>query len=298
MAKIKICLDAGHVGKYNRSPVVKEYYESDMNWKLHLLLKKYLEEYGFEVILTRKTQDENLNVISRGNKAKGCDLFLSIHSNACDTESVDYPVVIVPINGKGDAIGNKLAECIAKVMGTRQKGRIWERKSGNLDWYGVIRGAVAVGVPGLILEHSFHTNTRATKWLLDNGNLDALARAEAEVIAEHYGMGKSAEKPAEKPVEAKKTVEQIAKEVISGKWDSGAERKRLLTAAGYDATAVQAKVNELLGVGTKKKKSVTEIAQEVIRGDWGSGEERKKKLTEAGYNATTVQRKVNELLKK
>lgn len=32
---IKICLDAGHYGKYNRSPAVKTYYESDMNWKLH-----------------------------------------------------------------------------------------------------------------------------------------------------------------------------------------------------------------------------------------------------------------------
>ena len=35
MAK-KICLDAGHYAKYNRSPVVPEYYESVMNWKLHL----------------------------------------------------------------------------------------------------------------------------------------------------------------------------------------------------------------------------------------------------------------------
>ena len=46
MSTKRICLDAGHYGKYNRSPVVKEYYESDMNWKLHLLLKKYLEGYG------------------------------------------------------------------------------------------------------------------------------------------------------------------------------------------------------------------------------------------------------------
>lgn len=37
MSKIKICLDAGHVGsKYNQSPVVKTYYESAMVWKLHL----------------------------------------------------------------------------------------------------------------------------------------------------------------------------------------------------------------------------------------------------------------------
>ena len=40
MAKIKICIDAGHYGKYNRSPVVPEYYESDMVWKLHLMQKE------------------------------------------------------------------------------------------------------------------------------------------------------------------------------------------------------------------------------------------------------------------
>ena len=45
MSKIKICLDAGHVGsKYNQSPVVKTYYESAMNWKLHLKLKAELED--------------------------------------------------------------------------------------------------------------------------------------------------------------------------------------------------------------------------------------------------------------
>ena len=49
MAKIKICLDAGHYGKYNQSPAVSKYYESDMAWKLHLLLKKELEAYGIEV---------------------------------------------------------------------------------------------------------------------------------------------------------------------------------------------------------------------------------------------------------
>ena len=45
---------------------------------------------------------------------------------------------------------------------------------------------------------------------------------------------------------AEKTVEQLAKEVIQGKWGNGAERKKKLTAAGYDYTAVQKKVNALL----------------------------------------------------
>lgn len=46
--------------------------------------------------------------------------------------------------------------------------------------------------------------------------------------------------------EAKKTVEQIAKEVIEGKWGNGAARITALKNAGYDPAKVQDKVNELL----------------------------------------------------
>ena len=43
-----------------------------------------------------------------------------------------------------------------------------------------------------------------------------------------------------------KTVEEVAKEVISGRWGTGAERKKRLTDAGYDYSKVQARVNEIL----------------------------------------------------
>ena len=39
---IKICIDPGHYGKYNRCPSIPAYYESEVMWKLHLLQKKYL----------------------------------------------------------------------------------------------------------------------------------------------------------------------------------------------------------------------------------------------------------------
>ena len=191
MAKIKICLDAGHYGKYNQSPAVSKYYESDMAWKLHLKLKARLEEYGIEVVTTRKSQNENLGLATRGKKAKGCDLLLSIHSNAVGdkiNETVDYPIAFVPINGSADKLGKLLAECVEQTMNTKQTSRSATKKSsnGNWDYYSVINGAVSVGVPGIILEHSFHTNTKATKWLMEDSNLDKLAKAEAEVIARYF----------------------------------------------------------------------------------------------------------------
>lgn len=45
-----------------------------------------------------------------------------------------------------------------------------------------------------------------------------------------------------------KTVTDVAKEVIAGKWSTGVTRKLKLKAAGYDAAAVQKEVNRLLGI--------------------------------------------------
>lgn len=92
----------------------------------------------------------------------------------------------------------------------------------------------------------------------------------------------------------KKTITQIANEVIQGAWGTGAARKSALTKAGYNYATVQAKVNELL----TKKKSVTTIAKEVIDGKWGNGAKRKAAIVKAGYNYSEVQAKVNLLLKK
>lgn len=44
----------------------------------------------------------------------------------------------------------------------------------------------------------------------------------------------------------KKSVDTLAREVIQGKWGNGADRKNRLTAAGYNYSAVQKRVNELL----------------------------------------------------
>lgn len=229
----KVCLDAGHYGKYNRSPANKSYYESDMNWKLHLLLKKYLEQYGIEVSLTRENKDADLGVTKRGKLSKGCDLFLSIHSNATGSvvnESVDYPVVYVPLNGTGDKVGKLLGDCIADVMGTKQKGRTATRKGNNGDYYGVIRGAVSVGVPGLILEHSFHTNTRSTNWLLNDDNLDTLAKAEAKVIAEYFGID----------TEKSSVIYRVQVGAYSVKANAEAMMQKLKK-AGFDAIIVKSK---------------------------------------------------------
>lgn len=194
----KICLDAGHVGsKYNQSPVVKTYYESAMVWALHLKLKAQLEARGFQVVTTRASIDTDLGVYERGTASKGCDVFISLHSNACGTKSVDYPVVYRAYDNKNnvDTLALKLAKKVGELMGTTQAGRTATRKnSSGGEYYGVLRGARAVGTPYyMLIEHSFHTNTKATKWLSKDANLDKLAVAEADILAEFFGMESSTE---------------------------------------------------------------------------------------------------------
>lgn len=202
----KVCIDAGHYGKYNRSPVVREYYESIRMWKLHELLVAELKTYGIDVVVTRTDQTKDLDLIERGKKAKGCDLFISLHSNACDTASVDRVVAIYLVpdadtthDEKSKPIAEKLAAVVTEVMGTNDKAKVTTRlASGDRDgdgkrddnYYGVLHGADSVNVPGVILEHSFHTNKKAAEWLLIDANLEKLAVAEADCIAEWLGVSK------------------------------------------------------------------------------------------------------------
>lgn len=94
-----------------------------------------------------------------------------------------------------------------------------------------------------------------------------------------------------KPSAPSKTIEQIAKEVLAGQWGNGQDRINRLTSAGYDANAVQNKVNQMVN-----SKSIDTVAREVIQGKWGNGAERKRRLTQAGYDFNVVQNRVNALL--
>lgn len=59
-------------------------------------------------------------------------------------------------------------------------------------------------------------------------------------------LNEGASQPQNPPAQPKKTNEEIAKEVIQGKWGNGDERKKKLTAAGYDYDKVQEIVRKLM----------------------------------------------------
>ena len=220
-----VCIDAGHYAKYNRSPVVSQYYESEMNWKLHLLLKAELEKYGIQVTTTRVNQSKDMALTDRGRASKGADLFLSLHSNAADSEAVKYVVAMYQVDdncGEMDEQSREMADILAQTVGEVMDlpWQTWTTKSssdrdGNGykdDYYGVLRGAHEVHTPGVIIEHGFHTNAATARWLLVNENLEKLAKAEAEVIAQYFDVAKGV--PAEEtPTEGTYTLDQFIRDV-------------------------------------------------------------------------------------
>lgn len=84
-------------------------------------------------------------------------------------------------------------------------------------------------------------NGARNPYLLDNGNLGWVNDG---CITGVKGEDKSA------PAPAKKSVHEVAEEVIAGKWGNGQERKDRLTAAGYDYNEVQNEVNRILNGGS------------------------------------------------
>lgn len=92
-----------------------------------------------------------------------------------------------------------------------------------------------------------------------NGNVD-MNYCYRDFPAEISGNKKAQGAPA--PV--KKTVAELAQEVLDGKWGDGADRKKRLTAAGYNYNAVQDAVNKKLDAQKAKPKYHTVQAGETL----------------------------------
>lgn len=227
----------------------------------------------------------------------------------------NYPV--------SDAVLNKLIELVADIAKRNNLGKLV--KGQNLVWH---RMYAATTCPGdYLLSKMDYIAEQANKI---NGQVDFKSETTNkksneeianEVIAGKWGNGdarKTAltnagydfsaiqsivnEKMTGKATESKsslKSVDEIAQEVIAGKWGNGQDRFNKLAAAGYDGNAVQNRVNEILGAKntTSSQKSNEEIANEVIQGKWGNGADRKTKLQAAGYDYNAIQAIVNKKLK-
>ena len=98
---------------------------------------------------------------------------------------------------------------------------------------------------------------------------------------------------------SKKSVEELAREVINGKYGNGEARKKAL---GSRYAEVQARVNEILAGDkpspTPSKPDLLTMVRRTIRGDFGNYPARKTNIEKLGWDYSTVQHQVNENVKR
>lgn len=196
-------------------------------------------------------------------------------------------------NGKGNREGIAIEICYSKSGGER-----WQKSVENAaELTAKLLKDYGWGLES-VTKHQDYSGKRCPHRILDEFGWETFLA----LVQKNLG---TAPQPTAPSAPSAKTVEELAREVIAGTWGNGAERKSRLSAAGYDAAAVQKRVNELLSAAPKTptvpaKKDDKTLAREIIRGDWGNGAERKQKLKAAGYtdaDIAHVQKLVNSLLK-
>lgn len=287
----KVFIGVGHGGA-DSGAVANGFKEKDLNLNISLYCRDELTRHGVSVMLSRHTdENDSLNEEIRECNAYNPDLAIDIHNNAGGGNGAE--TFYHYKGGKSKTLAVNVLDEIVKVGQNSRGAKTKVNKQGR-DYYGFIRETKA---PAIIVECAFVDN-RADMEIIDTAAEQAvMGAAIAKGILKTLNIA-YAEPTVDKPVEkVNKSTEEIAKEVIAGKWGNGDERKQKLTEAGYDYSAVQAKVNELCNSKAPAKKTNEQIAQEVIAGKWGNGAERKKRLAEAGYDAAAIQKIVNRLLK-
>lgn len=273
------------------------------------------EYEGVELLRTDDpTGQTEVNLQPRCDKANkfNANLALSIHHNAGAnlTNAGGIEAYSYYNSTKGAEYRNAIYDACIAAGGLKGNRAAPKRQAG----FHVLKYTY---MPCVLMEYGFMDSKTDYSVILDDAYSKLVAYATMEGIAKVAGLKKKkqpvqqpTQKPTQQTTESRKTVEEIAREVIKGKWGIGTERQKKLQAAGYDYVSVQATVNAMLtgkqpAQQTEQKpvqqpaettKSIDAIAREVIAGKWGNGSTRKKKLQDAGYDYNAVQKRVNELL--
>ena len=249
--------------------------------------KTALIRNGIDVMLMH---DESMQEKCQKSNAFGADLHVPIHTNAFNGKVMGTRMFYYSVGGEGAKACKVIFDLLSPITpGTS------ESISANPDLYEVR----VPSAPTAYIECEFHDTVEGAKFIVNNTTL--IGETIAHGICEYFGISFDDNKapevvPTPTPAPVKKSVDEIAQEVIRGEWGNGSDRRARIESAGYDYDAVQGRVNEILeGTPSTPKKSIDELAQEVIRGDWGNGSDRRKALESAGYDYDAVQNRVNEL---
>lgn len=156
-----IIVDPGHGGFDPGKPGITGLDEKDLNLKIALFLRNYLENAGAVVIMTRTTDDDvdgmdgvkhkSKDMIQRKKLSEGGDILVSIHQNSFTQSSIHGAQTFY--NSKSEE-GKTLAKSIQKSI--KEIADIDNRREAksNTNYY-VLK---ATQLPAVIIECGFLTN--------------------------------------------------------------------------------------------------------------------------------------------
>ena len=230
---MKVLVSPGH-SQFSNAGVIKGYYEGTQMWKLGKFLQAELERYGIKVTNTRPNITDNPQLELRGQMAAGHDFAIFLHSNAPGSSNPGASGVTMydSFEKPNEELADKLGRAIADAMktgynGVRRRQNDRSDRRGQ-DWYGELRNAINVAkCPSAMMpEHGYHTDPVECAKLMQDEVLIAIAKAEARVIAEHYGLIGSEDI----------MLKTGDKNELVGKW------QRSLIQAGYPMTSIDGSI--------------------------------------------------------
>ena len=189
--------------------------EEDLTLKIANYCKEELEQYsGVSVYMTRTTAACPYNCTSAGSciaqraqaaAAAGAQIFVSFHLNASVSSSANGAEIIVPnynwkyeVGAQGHALAEKILTELT-ALGLTNRGiyskdtTINERyPDGSLsDYFSVMIYNKENGIPGIIVEHAFISNSGdVNRFLTTETGLKQLGVADATGIANYLGLSK------------------------------------------------------------------------------------------------------------
>ena len=250
----KVFISAGHGGS-DSGAIGNGFKEKDLNLSIALACRDYLVANGVEVKMSRTTdEDDGINQEAAESNAYGPDVTVSIHNNAGGGDGVEAWYSIV--GGLSKTCAENILDEVVKI-GQNSRGAKKKAGSNGKDYYGFIRMTKA---PAVIVECAFIDNVTDIQIVADEDKRMAMGIAIAKGILRTLGVQEKTTHPATQaptpipapaPAHSSKSIEEIAREVIAGKWGNGDDRKNRLTAAGYNYAEVQNAVNALCKNPTK-----------------------------------------------
>ena len=207
--QVVVVLDPGHGGN-DGGASANGLTESALTLSIAKYCKAALQQYsGVTVYMTRES-DVYVDLKARTDYAKsvGADAIVSIHINSADASSANGAEVWYPNNssyknelhGSGASLSqsilNKLTALGLSDRGIKTRdygdgGSEPRYEDGSMsDYYAIIRRARQNGYLGIIVEHAFITNPNDAAFLGQDSNLRRLGEADAEGIADAFGLTK------------------------------------------------------------------------------------------------------------